>query len=137
MPTMASDIVHIAIIDDEPSVLKILAAFAERLFHTHRIKVHVTQITNPVDALFELSSSEKPFPDLVLLDVRMPKVNGNNIYESVAMVTPQFASRICFVTGYAGDIELGDKAPILKKPFHYDDFEKIILEMKLPALAGK
>lgn len=133
---MAKGDVHIVIIDDEGSVQKILTAFAERFFKARNLQVHVTSIGDPVEALFELSNSEKPFPELVLLDVRMPKVNGNNVYESVAMVTPQFVNRICFVTGYAGDVELGDKAPILKKPFHYDDFEKIILAMKLPILTG-
>lgn len=134
---MAQGVVHIVIIDDEASVQKILLSFAERFFQMRNIKTHITAISDPVEALFELSSSEKPFPELVLLDVRMPKVNGNHVYESVTMVTPQFADRICFVTGYAGDIELDDNVPILKKPFHYDDFEKILLSMKLPALAGK
>ncbi len=67
----------ILIVDDEPAVVQLMCFILERVGHT------VTQAFNGQEALKVLGvapvNPEAPLPDLILLDVMMPIVDGYTV----------------------------------------------------------
>jgi len=119
---------NVLVVDDESIIQNILALFFERYARENHFPVNIRCTSDPVKALFELSTHEEQF-DVVTLDVRMPKLVGDVIFQSLMDVSPDLASRIVFVTGYSDD--LSNQFPemdlkILIKPFSYLAFKQII-----------
>jgi len=62
---------------------------------------------------------------VILLDVRIPRLSGDEIYSSLEQVNPDVVKNIIFVTGYPEDLH--ERFPykqfnILQKPFRYSKF---------------
>jgi len=119
------------IIDDEDSVQSILTAFLNRYVSEKGKQSNITSMSDPVQSLFELTTHGDQY-QLVLLDVRIPKLSGDEIYSSLEQVNPAILSRILFVTGYPEDLH--DRFPdntfnILQKPFRYNSFSEKLDEM--------
>ena len=114
----------ILIIDDEDSVQSILAAFLNRYLAERGIEGEVATMGDPIQSLFELTTHGQEY-QLVLLDVRIPRLSGDEIYSSIEQVNPDVVEHIMFVTGYPED--LYERFPdrelnILQKPFRYHSF---------------
>jgi len=112
---------RILIVEDEEAIQGILASFLKRYGQERGVEMSVKAMSDPVQALFELTTSGDSY-DLVLLDVRLPKLTGDEIYNSLIQVAPGVLDHILFVTGYRDDVE--DRFPdlklrILDKPFRY------------------
>ncbi|PJA31480.1 MAG: response regulator [Zetaproteobacteria bacterium CG_4_9_14_3_um_filter_53_7] len=123
----------VLIIDDEDSVQSILAAFLNRYVGERGMKCDIVSMSDPVQSLFELTSHGADY-QLILLDVRIPKLSGDEIYSSLEQVNPEILGSIIFVTGYPED--LYDRMPgktfnVLQKPFRYNSFAE-----KLDSLLG-
>ncbi|MBL4798370.1 MAG: diguanylate cyclase [Oleispira sp.] len=88
-----TDKATILIVDDAPSNIQILAAILKKTFH---IKV----ATNGSDCL-KIATTE-PKPDLILLDVEMPDMNGYEVCERL-MGDEKKPIPIIFVTGRNND----------------------------------
>ena len=88
-----TDKATILIVDDAPSNIQILAAILKKTFH---IKV----ATNGSDCL-KIATTE-PKPDLILLDVEMPDMNGYEVCEKL-MSDEKKPIPIIFVTGRNND----------------------------------
>ncbi|GMR00594.1 MAG: hypothetical protein BMS9Abin18_1459 [Zetaproteobacteria bacterium] len=119
---------NVLIVDDEAVIQNVLVLFFERYAQDNHFSVNVSCISDPVKALFELSTREEQF-DVVTLDVQMPKLVGNDIFESLMHVSPDLVNRIVFVTGYGEDLlkqfpKMDLK--ILLKSFSYPTFCKMI-----------
>ncbi len=122
------------IIDDEDSVQSILSAFLNRYVTERDMEGEVVSMSDPVQSLFELTSRGHEY-QVILLDVRIPRLSGDEIYSSLEQVNPDVVGRIIFVTGYPED--LYERFPekkfnILQKPFRYSRFAE-----KLDELFGK
>lgn len=116
----------VLVIDDDDSVQSILTAFLDRYISEKGMQGKITNMSDPVKSLFELTTNGDDYR-LILLDVRIPKLGGDEIYSSIAEVNPNILDRILFVTGYPEDLfELfPDKEfNILQKPFRYNIFAK-------------
>jgi len=116
----------VLIIDDEDTVQSILAAFLNRYVSEKDMQSNVSSMSDPVQSLFELTTHGDQY-QLVLLDVRIPKLSGDEIYSSLEQVNPSILDRIVFVTGYPED--LAERFPdktfnILQKPFRYNSFSE-------------
>ena len=116
----------VLIIDDEDTVQSILAAFLNRYVSEKGMHSNVSSMSDPVQSLFELTTHGDQY-QLVLLDVRIPKLSGDEIYSSLEQVNPEILDRIIFVTGYPED--LAERFPgktfnILQKPFRYNSFSE-------------
>ncbi len=121
------------IIDDESSVQSILAAFLNRYVSERGMVSVVESMADPIQSLFELTTRGHEY-QLVLLDVRIPKLSGDEIYSSIEQVNPDILDRIMFVTGYPEDLyeRFPDKTlNVLQKPFRYTTFAE-----KLDGLLG-
>jgi|GEM_PF-772136 len=102
---------HVMIVDDEHAVTDALTLVLESM------DVNVSAFQDTDAALEEI---EKQAFDLVLLDLRMPRVNGAQLTALIRDVRP--AQRILIVTGYPDDplvseaLEAG-AIDMVKKPF--------------------
>lgn len=129
-----SDVIKILVIEDEDTVQSILTAFINRYLGTKGIESSVKILSDPVQGLFELTTQGDQY-NLILLDVRLPKLTGDEIYSSLIHVNPGLLERVIFITGYPDD--LVDRFPdmdleILQKPFRYQAFtEKLNAILKL------
>lgn len=121
----------VLIIDDEDSVQSILTAFLNRYVSEKNKEIAITSMSDPVQSLFELTTHGDQY-QLILLDVRIPKLSGDEIYSSLEQVNPDLLNRILFVTGYPEDLH--DRFPekrfnILQKPFRYNTFSEKLDEV--------
>ena len=113
---------HVLVLDDEPQVQKILSAFLLRYAQQHGKRMKISEFSKPEQALFELTTHGEDY-DMILMDVRMPRVTGCDIYRALYETQPTLLSRLLFITGYPD--ELSDmQACILPKPFRYSDLEQ-------------
>ena len=124
------------IIEDEVTIQSILATFLHRLAREEGWQgAEVKSFTDPVQGLFELTTNGDAY-DIVLLDIRMPKFTGDEIYHSMEHVRPDILNRILFVTGYPEDLEErfpGRELRVLPKPFRYESFAAKVREVLAPA----
>jgi len=119
-----TEIIKILAVDDEDTVQSILAAFLNRYMGEKDRQCDIKTLSDPVQGLFELSTNGEQY-GAILLDVRLPKLTGDEIYNSLIHVNPNLLARVLFVTGYPDD--LNDRFPehnlnILQKPFRYQNF---------------
>jgi len=118
--------IKVLVIDDEDAVQSILTAFLNRYISEKGMQSDITSMCDPVESLFELTTQGNRY-QLILLDVRIPKLSGDEIYSSLEHVNPDILSRILFVTGYPED--LYERFPnkqfnVLQKPFRYNAFSR-------------
>ena len=71
--------------------------------------------------------------DAILLDLRMPDVAGDVVYQKLLARDPQLATRVIFVTGDAHSGALGSFVessgrPYISKPFVLEDVARLISE---------
>jgi len=114
----------VLVIDDEDAVQSILTAFLNRYVSEKGMQGDITSMSDPIKSLFELTTNGDQY-QLILLDVRIPKLSGDEIYSSLEHVNPDILGRILFITGYPEDLfeRFPDKQfNILQKPFRYDAF---------------
>ena len=126
--------IKILAIDDEDTVQSILAAFLNRHLGEKGVQSEIKTLSDPVQGLFELSTNGEQY-SVILLDVRLPKLTGDEIYNSLIHVNPNLLERVLFVTGYPDD--LTERFPdaslnILQKPFRYQSYtEQLAKILKL------
>jgi len=123
--------IKVLIIDDEDSVQSILTAFLNRYVTDKGLESEITGMGDPVESLFELTARGEQY-QLVLLDVRIPKLSGDEIYSSIEQVNPGILNRIMFVTGYPEDLYErfpNKKFNVLQKPFRYESFSRKLDEL--------
>jgi two-component system, OmpR family, response regulator ChvI len=81
---------RIFIVDDEPDLTMIFKLGLE----DNGFKVDVSN--DPRTALYAFR--ERPFYDLALIDIRMPEMNGFELYNEMKKIDDQV--RICFITAF-------------------------------------
>ena len=119
----------ILIVDDDVSVGRVHQRLLERAGYT------VTAVDNGLAALAELQ--QHTF-GAILLDVRMPFLEGRRFYEEVANTYPELAERVIFVTGFADDPQVRDflrgvGRPVLLKPVEFEELVTAVQHIARPA----
>jgi CheY-like chemotaxis protein len=118
----------VLIIDDEIIIQDILTTFFGHYSEKNNIEINIRCISDPAQALFELATRGEQF-DIITLDVRMPKLEGDKIFQSMKDNHPHLVDKILFVTGYNADLlqQFPDmKLQVLAKPFQYPQFKKAV-----------
>jgi two-component system NtrC family sensor kinase len=119
---VAQRALKVLVVDDEPHILHYLRATLESWGH---------EVVTAGDGAAGLESArERPW-DVIVTDLRMPKVSGREFYEALAAERPQLAQRVVFSTG---DTVRGDTLaflesqgrPVLHKPFSLSDLRSAL-----------
>ena len=116
---------RVLVVDDEPHILHYMRATLEAWGH---IPVVAS------DGSEALAVSEHETFDLVISDLRMPRLSGREFYERLARRQPEMAARIVFSTGdtVRGDtlafLESLDR-PYLHKPFSLAELRSLLGEV--------
>jgi two-component system OmpR family response regulator len=103
----------ILVIDDEPLVRQLASRVLSEEGH------EVEAVGNAEDALKKIKSKRY---SRILLDIKMPGMDGINLYEQFQEIAPSLKKRVVFVTGdvmgeSTTDFLAKTKAPYITKPF--------------------
>jgi two-component system NtrC family sensor kinase len=121
---------RVLVVDDEPHILHYMQATLESWGHDVELARDGSQALKR--ALMQ------PF-DLIICDLRMPRLGGREMFHTLSRMHPTVADRIIFATGdtVRGDTlqfleELG--RPFLQKPFKLDALRRVLAGVvKVPA----
>jgi CheY-like chemotaxis protein len=108
---------RILVVDDEPGVRILLDRALTRDGHT------VVTVADAGSAKDKLDAGEAY--DVIITDVRMPGMNGIELYSRVVEQKPEMKNRIIFVTGDVMGMDIRtflaqNKLPYLAKPFNIE-----------------
>jgi len=129
LPAVAGRL-RILVVDDEPHILHYMKATLASWGHAVEVATDGTEAVER--ALIE------PF-DVIICDLRMPRLGGREMYDSLARAHPEIARRVIFATGdtVRGDtlqfLESLDR-PFLHKPFTLAEL-RTVLGQVTPAAA--
>ena len=118
---------RILVVDDEETVLELLSDLLSS-------RGHVVEVAGDGRvALDTIRESTDPF-DLIISDLRMPKMDGRALYEAVSEIAPDLARRMIFATGDTVIDDLRDffeekGNAFISKPFALDELEQIIASL--------
>jgi two-component system NtrC family sensor kinase len=113
-PVLApSRLLRILVADDEAPIREALSRFLERSGHT------VVAVDSGSGAL--VAVRDQAF-DAIFLDIRMPDISGQNVFEQWRTERPDLAQRVVFLTGDIVSADLhqflsGTGRPFIPKPF--------------------
>lgn len=121
-PSQASKVYKIACIDDSPTILSEIQRFLEEE------QFAVTAIDDPVQASAVIFRLE---PDLVLLDITMPRINGYKLCSLLRSSNAFKQTPIIMVTGNTGMIDkarakMAGATDYLTKPFTQEGLMNIV-----------
>ncbi len=112
----------ILIVDDDPGIVRLLAL---------RLEAKGYETVEAYDGLQCLQITKEEVPDLILLDVRMPHMNGIDAFEEIIKLETTKEIPVLFMTAYPSRIikdlvlKMGAKGCI-SKPFISEDFEQTV-----------
>lgn len=91
----------------------------------------VTEASNGVEGLREIMRDTF---DLIVCDMKMPKLSGEMFYWAVTRVRPAARLRFVFITGYQNDPTVVHffrriQATVLYKPFKLEDLNACLLDV--------
>jgi two-component system NtrC family sensor kinase len=112
----------ILVVDDETTILDLL----KRVLTEWGCEVSTT---DRADAALERLTTEKY--DLILLDIKMPVMNGIELYRHIKEIDPALTQRVMFITGDVMETTTKDflnksKASHTAKPFNLEHLKKDI-----------
>ncbi|MFS3135575.1 response regulator [Gluconacetobacter sacchari] len=100
---------RVMVVDDEDTVRTVTAGFLRGMGH------ETIEAGGGEEALARVAALAPGQPDLVVLDVMMPKMGGEEVARRIGALRP--GTRILFLTGYADNAVLPEDALVLRKPF--------------------
>lgn len=115
---------NIMLVDDESDILLTYRSFLSPSGY------NVEGFSDPYSALEKVASSRPYYFDLIVLDIRMPGINGLQLYQSLRVMSP--ASKFLFVSSLDAARELVTILPgvgqeqVLQKPIDKDYFVKTV-----------
>jgi PAS domain S-box-containing protein len=115
----------VLVVDDEPAIRTALTAFLGSLGHV------ADSVSSGREALAVLAGRSY---DAILLDLRMPDVSGDTVFEELRVRSPDLAARVIFLTGdtqseSARSFLRDTGRPVLSKPFALDDIAEALAEV--------
>ena len=115
----------ILVIDDEPSIVRGLS----RLLRQEGYQVE--KASNGCEALAQLQRQRY---DVILTDLRMPKLDGRAFYTRLRQCAPALSQRVIFLTGVSDDPDhqaflVQSGRPWLRKPYPIAALRRAIAQM--------
>jgi len=116
------DSLHILVVDDEASVRVALQRYLAARGHD------VETTASGQDALALLRAGEY---DAVIVDMRMPDLSGEQLFEELRAADREHAERVIFTTGDLVSEQMrrfldGSGRPCVPKPFEFSSFDQVL-----------
>ena len=115
---------RILVVEDEPSI----GGLCQRVLTTEGFEVDIAVNGKVAKDMIE----EKQYT-LYLIDIKLPVMNGKEVYEWLQEKYPQLVSRVIFTTGsiLIEDVMFIERAgrPFLPKPFSPDQLRAIVRQV--------
>jgi nitrogen fixation negative regulator NifL len=113
---------RILIVDDEPDVAGVLGDL---------LRADGEEIESAPDGRVALEKIQAGEYDLILCDVRMPRLDGPGLYRALDQSNPKLLQRFVFLTGDTLNPESWEfvqrtGAPCINKPFDFDEVRRVI-----------
>jgi len=120
--TVGSDRLRVLVVDDEASVRVSLQRYLAGKGH------EVETTASGEDALIRLKASKY---DAVIVDMRMPDLSGEQLFERLRSNDPAHAERVIFTTGDLVNEQMrrfldGTGRPCVPKPFEFASFDQAL-----------
>ncbi len=118
-------VARVLIVDDTEIVRKALERAVTKMGH---------RAVSTSDSVEALAMALKDPPDLALLDFRMPRMGGAELFEEMRAVLGPRCPKVLFISATpAEEVRLtveriGKPAGYMRKPFHLDDLVKLVRE---------
>jgi len=124
---------RVLIVDDEEAVRRPMARFLGRR------GAQVDEAPDGAEALARLGAQQ---PDVILVDLRMPRMSGVELYEQLEETRPELAARVLFLSGDISQLSEPGNTPVarervLVKPLELGELERRILEFVRGTGAGR
>ena len=124
---------RVLIVDDEEAVRRPMARFLGRR------GAQVDEAPDGAEALARLGAQQ---PDVILVDLRMPRMSGVELYEQLEETRPDLAARVLFLSGDISQLSEPGNTPVarervLVKPLELGELERRILEFVRGTGAGR
>lgn len=126
--------IKVVIADDE----KRFREYMEKVLDWEALGFYITGTASNGEQVLELLEEERP--DLALLDINMPKMDGIHLTERMREISP--STYVVFITGYSEfeyarkAVELGVSEYLLK-PFSKEELSRVVLKLKEKILKEK
>ena len=116
----------VVIIDDDEQILN----FIKRFFQKSNFDGNVEYATDGISGLIKVGSFK---PDIVILDIEMPGMNGIEVCEKVLMDTTLAGIKVVIMSGflskYEEDLKDLNIETTIEKPFKFSNLEKKLLPL--------
>jgi len=113
---MVGQLTHVLLVDDEPAICKALALALSRAGF---------RVTTALSGETAMSVVRSDHIDVLVLDLRIPDMRGDTLFELTAAIQPHLRSRTLFTTGditeRAQELIEACRCPLLRKPFDLKD----------------
>jgi len=113
---------RVLVVDDEPDVAGVLVDL---------LRAEHEQVETAADGRAALEKIEQTQYDLILCDVRMPGLDGPELYRTLRLLHPELLPRFVFLTGDTLNPESREfvqqtGAPCIPKPFDFGEVYRVI-----------
>ncbi len=120
---------HILVVDDEPLIRDLLVTYLGKQSFT------VDQAQDGEEAWRMVESTRY---DCVLLDLKMPGMSGQELFELIRQSGQESAKAVIFMTGDSVNPEAHDfvtetNNPVINKPFQLDELHREVLSVIVAA----
>ncbi len=120
--------VGVLIAEDEPLVAKALERHLVRYASERGVALDLLVARDGIAALRAAQDPRRRW-HLILLDYRLPVLDGEAVWQSLAVARPELLPRIVFITQAPEELKTeheGPKIPILGKPFPFEVLAKLL-----------
>jgi two-component system OmpR family response regulator len=118
-------VARVLIVDDTDIVRKALEKALQRMGHS---------AVSTSDSVEALALAVRDPPDLALVDYRMPRMDGAELWEEMRASLGERCPKVLFVSATPPDVvakgveRVGKPAGYMKKPFHLDDLTRLVTD---------
>jgi two-component system response regulator GlrR len=113
---MVGQLTHVLLVDDEPAICKALALALSRAGF---------RVSTALSGETAMSIVRGEHVDVLVVDLRIPDMRGDALFELAAAIQPHLRSRTLFTTGditeRAQELIEACRCPLLRKPFDLKD----------------
>ncbi len=109
----------VLVVDDEEAIRAVVRRALERVGWT------VEQAADGPSALHLLRSREYDW-QAILLDLTLPGLHGQEVYEKLVEERPDLVARLAFTSGAPSTFAAGTGRPLLQKPFEITTLRDLV-----------